>query len=154
MPSAKSLQSNRDRFGQGGTPLCQALAKAGWRTALVERENVGGTCINVGCTPTKNMVASGRVAYLARRGTEYGVRTGRIARHETSAARKRDIVNLFRGGSQKRMESTENLDLIFGEAKFMAAKAIQVRLKKWQRSHADADYIIHQRRLPPGRVFA
>ena len=54
--------------GQGGTPLCQALANAGLRTALVEKIHVGGTCINEGCTPTKTMVASGRVAYLARRG--------------------------------------------------------------------------------------
>jgi pyruvate/2-oxoglutarate dehydrogenase complex dihydrolipoamide dehydrogenase (E3) component len=54
--------------GQAGVPLSQALAGAGMRTALVEREHVGGTCINEGCTPTKTMVASGRVAYLARRG--------------------------------------------------------------------------------------
>src|SRR5712664_2975849 len=59
--------------GQGGTPLCMALAGAGLRTALIEREHVGGTCINEGCTPTKTMVASGRVAYLAGRGVNYGV---------------------------------------------------------------------------------
>ena len=64
--------------GQGGTPLCEALADAGWKTALVEREHVGGTCINEGCTPTKTMVASGRVAYLARRGADYGVHTGKL----------------------------------------------------------------------------
>ena len=56
--------------GQAGTPLCQALANGGMRTALVERAHVGGTCVNEGCTPTKTMVASGRVAYLARRGAE------------------------------------------------------------------------------------
>ncbi len=54
--------------GQGGNPLCGALAGAGLRTALVERKHIGGTCINEGCTPTKTMVASARVAYLARRG--------------------------------------------------------------------------------------
>ena len=54
--------------GQAGVPLSTALAKAGRRTALIEREHVGGTCINEGCTPTKTMVASARVAYLARRG--------------------------------------------------------------------------------------
>src|SRR5258708_16506560 len=59
--------------GQGGTPLCAALAGAGLRTALIERQHVGGTCINEGCTPTKTMVASARVAYLARRGADYGV---------------------------------------------------------------------------------
>ena len=53
-----------------------ALAGAGMRTALIERKHVGGTCINEGCTPTKTMVASGRVAYLARRAADYGVQTG------------------------------------------------------------------------------
>jgi len=83
MPNAKSSQAaHYDTIvigsGQAGTPLSQALAAAGMRTALVEREHVGGTCINEGCTPTKTMVASGRVAYLARRGADYGVRTGPI----------------------------------------------------------------------------
>jgi pyruvate/2-oxoglutarate dehydrogenase complex dihydrolipoamide dehydrogenase (E3) component len=60
--------------GQAGKPLASELARAGWKTALVERENVGGTCVNVGCKPTKTMVASARVAYLARRAADYGVR--------------------------------------------------------------------------------
>ena len=55
--------------GQGGGPLAGAFARSGRRTLLVEREHIGGTCINEGCTPTKTMIASGRVAYLARRGT-------------------------------------------------------------------------------------
>ena len=53
--------------GQSGKPLAVDLGRAGWRTAIVERADVGGTCINVGCTPSKTMIASGRVAYLARR---------------------------------------------------------------------------------------
>jgi pyruvate/2-oxoglutarate dehydrogenase complex dihydrolipoamide dehydrogenase (E3) component len=48
--------------GQAGVPLSLALTKAGWSVALIEREHVGGTCINVGCTPTKTMIASARVA--------------------------------------------------------------------------------------------
>src|SRR6201982_3755969 len=83
MPIAKSSKSTHyDAIvigsGQGGTPLSQALATAGMRTALVEREHVGGTCINEGCTPTKPLVASARVAHLARRGADYGVRTGAL----------------------------------------------------------------------------
>src|SRR5258705_11011990 len=86
--------------GQGGTPLCQALANAGLRTALVEKIHVGGTCINEGCTPTKTMVASARVAYLARRGADYGVHTGPITVDMVKVRqRKRDIVNSFRSGS-------------------------------------------------------
>src|SRR6185437_10671773 len=53
--------------GQGGGPLAGALARAGRRTVLVERRHIGGTCINEGCTPTKTMIASARVAYLAKR---------------------------------------------------------------------------------------
>ncbi len=65
--------------GQGATPLSMALAGIGQRTVLIEREHVGGTCINKGCTPTKTMVASARAAYLARRGSDYGVKTGNIS---------------------------------------------------------------------------
>jgi pyruvate/2-oxoglutarate dehydrogenase complex dihydrolipoamide dehydrogenase (E3) component len=128
--------------GQGGTPLCQALANAGWRTALVEREHVGGTCINVGCTPTKTMVASGRVAYLAHRGTDYGVHTGRVRIDmKRVRTRKRDIVKMFRAGSQKRIEKTKNLELIFGEAAFTAAKTIRISLKNGRHRTVTADHI-------------
>src|SRR6201984_3794866 len=105
--------------GQAGTPLARALAGAGRRTALVEREHVGGTCVNEGCTPTKTMVASARVAYLARRGANYGVKTGPIEIDlKRVRERKREIVNSFRDGSQKQIEQTKKLDLIFGTASF------------------------------------
>src|SRR6266581_3251009 len=98
--------------GQAGTPLSTALAVAGMHTALVEREHVGGTCINEGCTPTKTMVASARVAYLARRGADYGVHTGELAIDLGKVReRKRAIVQSFRSGSQSRIEKTKNLDL-------------------------------------------
>jgi pyruvate/2-oxoglutarate dehydrogenase complex dihydrolipoamide dehydrogenase (E3) component len=116
--------------GQGGNPLCKALAQAGMRTALVEREHVGGTCVNEGCTPTKTMVASGRVAYLARRAADYGVHTGNIRIDMARIRkRKRDIVDRFRNGSQASLEKTKNLDLIFGEARFTEPKSLTVRLK-------------------------
>src|SRR5215831_17426874 len=105
--------------GQGGNPLATALARAGWRTAMVERVHVGGTCINEGCTPTKTMVASARVAYLARRGADYGVETGPNTVDMTVVRRrKRDIVNSFRGGSEGGIEQTPGLDLLMGEARF------------------------------------
>jgi pyruvate/2-oxoglutarate dehydrogenase complex dihydrolipoamide dehydrogenase (E3) component len=116
--------------GQGGTPLCRALANAGMRTVLVEREHVGGTCINEGCTPTKTMVASARVAYLARRGADYGVLTGELKIDLARVrGRKRAIVESFRNGSQSRIEKTEKLELIFGEAEFTGPKTIRVRKK-------------------------
>src|SRR6266576_6965206 len=89
------------------------------RTALIEREHVGGTCVNEGCTPTKTMVASARVAYLARRGPDYGVHNGEIRIDLAKIReRKRAIVDSFRNGSQSRIEKAKNLDLIFGQAEF------------------------------------
>jgi pyruvate/2-oxoglutarate dehydrogenase complex dihydrolipoamide dehydrogenase (E3) component len=128
--------------GQGGTPLCRALAEAGLRTVLVERSHIGGTCINEGCTPTKTMVASGRVAYLARRGKGYGVQTGDIRIDmERVRQRKREIVDSFRNGSQARLEKTANLDLIFAEAKFTGPKTLSVRTKDGAERILSADRI-------------
>src|SRR3712207_6359011 len=90
--------------GQAGGPLSSALARAGRKTALIEREHVGGTCINEGCTPTKTMVASGRVAYLAHRAADYGVQVGAVSVDMTRVReRKRAIVESFRGGSERRI---------------------------------------------------
>jgi pyruvate/2-oxoglutarate dehydrogenase complex dihydrolipoamide dehydrogenase (E3) component len=128
--------------GQGGTPLSSALATAGWRTALIEREHIGGTCINEGCTPTKTMVASGRVAYLARRGADYGIHTGDIFVDMARVReRKRKIVDSFRGGSQRRLEKTPNLDLIFGEVGFTGPKSLLVRLKDGGQRALSADHV-------------
>src|SRR6266852_7648516 len=126
--------------GQGGTPLCRALAEAGLRTALVERSHIGGTCVNEGCTPTKTMLASGRIAYLARRCKEYGVQTGDI-RIDMQRVRQRDIVDSFRNGSQKRLEKTANLDLIFGEARFTGPKNVSVRMRDGVQRTLSADRI-------------
>ena len=126
--------------GQAGTPLSQALAGAGLRTALIEREHVGGTCINEGCTPTKTMVASGRVACLARRAEAYGIHAGTIRVDMLRVRkRKRDIVNSFRGGGQRRLERTKNLDLIFGQAAFVDASSISVQQGKQPQRILTAD---------------
>jgi pyruvate/2-oxoglutarate dehydrogenase complex dihydrolipoamide dehydrogenase (E3) component len=128
--------------GQGGTPLAGALATAGLRIALIERVHIGGTCVNEGCTPSKTMVASARVAYLARRAADYGVHTGDIHIDlQRVRQRKRDIVNSFRGGSQRRLEKTANLELVFGEATFTAPKLIAVRLQNGNQRALTADRI-------------
>jgi len=128
--------------GQGGTPLSMALAGAGMRTALVERKHVGGTCINEGCTPTKTMVASGRVAYLTRRAPDYGVHTGPVSVDMAKVRkRKRDIVDSFRNGSQSRIEKTANLELIFGDASFSGSKTVSVRLQDGGYRTLSARYI-------------
>ena len=116
--------------GQAGTPLSVALARAGMRTVLIERKHVGGTCVNEGCTPTKTMVASGRVAYLARRAADYGVHTGPISIDMAKIReRKRKMVEKFRTSNQAGIEKTANLELIFGDASFSDPKTVSVRLQ-------------------------
>ena len=137
--------------GQGGTPLCQALARAGMHTALVEREHVGGTCVNEGCTPTKTMIASGRVAYLVRRGADYGVETGapRIAM-EKVRQRKREIVKQFRGRNEDGIRNTPDLEWIVGEASFTGPKSLDVKLRKGGSRSLAADRIFINAGCRPG----
>jgi len=129
--------------GQGGGPLSTALASAGKKTAVIEVDEVGGTCVNCGCTPTKTMVASARVAYLARRATDYGVRTGPVEVDlGVVRQRKRDIVESFRHGTQSRLESAPGLDLIFGLARFVGDRRLEVTLRDGGREELSADLIV------------
>ena len=64
--------------GQAAPALCARLDKEGLRTALIERKLLGGTCVNVGCIPTKTLIASARAAHIARRGAEYGFSAGNV----------------------------------------------------------------------------
>jgi len=115
--------------GQAAGQLSRALVESGRKTALIEREHVGGTCINEGCTPTKTMVASARVAYLARRAADYGVRTGPVTIDMLRVReRKRDIVTRFRSHGERGLKKLQNLDLIMGHARFTGPKAIEVSL--------------------------
>lgn len=115
--------------GQAGNPLAKSLAKAGWATAIVERDAVGGSCINYGCTPTKTMVASARVAHLARRAADYGVTAGEVAVDLLQVrARKRKIVESFREGGRRGLEATDGVDLLFGEARFTGPRTVEVAL--------------------------
>jgi pyruvate/2-oxoglutarate dehydrogenase complex dihydrolipoamide dehydrogenase (E3) component len=114
--------------GTAGVPLAQSLAAAGWHTAIIERTHVGGTCINEGCTPTKNMISSARVAYLSRRAPSYGIATGDVAVDMAAVRqRKRDLVDSWRGGSERRLANTANLDLIMGEAAFLGPRRLEIR---------------------------
>jgi pyruvate/2-oxoglutarate dehydrogenase complex dihydrolipoamide dehydrogenase (E3) component len=117
--------------GQAGSPLAKAFANAGWKTALVERAFIGGTCINYGCTPTKTMFNSARVAYLARRAADYGVHHGEVTVNMREVReRKQRVVEEFREGGRKGIENTSNLDLLMGNATFIAAHEIEVHLNE------------------------
>ena len=128
MPQVEQYDALIIGAGQAGVPLARAFAQAGKHTTLIEREHVGGTCINEGCTPTKTMVASARTAYVVSRAAHYGVDLASAGPIDMAVVRqrKRAIVESFRGGSQHRLEKQENLDLIFGEAKFTGERQISV----------------------------
>lgn len=113
--------------GQGGTPLSLYLADQGLETALIERKHVGGTCVNEGCTPTKTMIASARVAHLVGRAEDYGVNTGKTEVELSGVRkRKRNIVESFRKGNLNRIKEKSGLDLIRGEASFTGPYTIEV----------------------------
>ena len=115
--------------GQGGGPLASAFAEAGRRTVLIERKHAGGTCVNVGCTPTKTMIASGRVAHLARRASEYGVNVGDVSVDIARVReRKRDVVDTFRSGSESRIRETDGLEYLEGNATFVSDKTVEIAL--------------------------
>ena len=113
--------------GQGGEPLARAFADAKRSTALIERKYVGGTCINYGCTPTKTLYNAARVAYLARRSSDYGVCCGEVSVDMPRAiTRVQDVVKDFREETEKRLRATKNLELICDQAKFVGERKIRV----------------------------
>ncbi len=104
--------------GQAGNPLASAMAKHGWTVATVERRYPGGTCVNDGCTPSKTIDASARVAYLARRGGDFGVNTGDITVDMRAIyERKQKLVLVSRENNGKGLQG-DHKTLLMGEASF------------------------------------
>ena len=128
--------------GQAGKPLAGALAEAGWKTAIIEKGRVGGTCVVDGCTPTKTMVASARVAHLARRAADYGVRAGEVSVDlEVVRQRKREMVEAWSSGATDGLERHETLDLVYGEASFTGRRTLEVRTPDDETLALEADRI-------------
>ena len=114
--------------GQAGPFLAAKLAAAGMRTALIEREHLGGTCVNDGCMPTKTLVASARAAHMARRAADYGVSLvgGVAVDMKVVKARKDRIVSQSIQNLTQWLTDMPNLRLVRGHARFTAAHAVQV----------------------------
>ncbi len=128
--------------GQGGTPLAKKLAKKGWKTALVEKSYIGGTCVNVGCTPTKTMIASAKTLYTVSKAADFGVHINDYNIDINKVlSRKNEVVESFRNGSQAGLEKTENLELIFGSASFVGEKRVKVLLNDGGEEQITADKI-------------
>jgi pyruvate/2-oxoglutarate dehydrogenase complex dihydrolipoamide dehydrogenase (E3) component len=113
--------------GQAGNPLAYRLAEVGWQVALIEKGNVGGTCINTGCTPTKTMVHRAQIAHYARNASRWGVRAENVtADLPTIVAQKNNVVASFRGGIQKKIGLHPNIRLYQGQARFTNAHQVRV----------------------------
>src|SRR5438309_9390955 len=110
--------------GQAGNPLSQRFADLGWKVALIERGNLGGTCINTGCTPTKTMVASAQVAHYARNAARWGVRTGDVSVDLPAILkRKNEVVERSRSGWPKKFD--KKVDVYHEHARFVGMRQIQ-----------------------------
>ncbi|MES2278135.1 MAG: mercuric reductase [Bacteroidota bacterium] len=128
--------------GQAGVPLAKKLALTGKKTAIVEMRYIGGTCVNDGCTPTKTMVASAKMAYMASVSGALGVKIKKFSVDmATIKKRKDDVVHMFRGGSQKGLEATKGLDVLFGGATFTGGKMLSVKMNDGGTVELQADLI-------------
>lgn len=113
--------------GQAGPALAARCAREGLRTAVIERGHFGGTCVNVGCVPTKTMVASARAIHMARRGSEFGFSAGDVeVKMARIKARKDEIVLKSRSGVQQWMQGLKNAEVIQGDAKFIGPQTVRI----------------------------
>jgi len=114
--------------GQAGPPLAVRLGNAGRRTAIIERKLIGGTCVNVGCIPTKTLIASARAAHVARRAGEFGVVLDGPIRVDMAKvkARKDDIVRQSNAGVTKWIHDAPNVTLLEGQARFEGPRSVRV----------------------------
>jgi pyruvate/2-oxoglutarate dehydrogenase complex dihydrolipoamide dehydrogenase (E3) component len=114
--------------GQAGPSLAARLAKSGRRTAVLERQRFGGTCVNVGCIPTKSLVASARAIHMARRGEEFGFTTGGAVQVNMPRvkARKDDIVRQSSEGVETWMRTTANITVYDGHGRFTSANTVAI----------------------------
>lgn len=113
--------------GQAGPAIAARCSQEGLRTAIIERSHFGGTCVNVGCIPTKTLVASARAIHLARRGAEFGFTVGDVRVDMARVkARKDGIVQQSRQGVEGWMRGQANVEMLRGEARFVAPATLEV----------------------------
>ncbi|MGE5639250.1 MAG: FAD-containing oxidoreductase [Clostridia bacterium] len=113
--------------GQAAPALCARLDKEGLKTALIERDRLGGTCVNVGCIPTKTLIASARAANMARRGGDYGFSIDGFKIDMPAVKRRKDaVVQHSSEGLGKWIGGMKHVELIHGHARFSASHAVSV----------------------------
>lgn len=131
--------------GMAGMPIANKLAYKGFKIALIEKDLLGGTCLNRGCVPTKTMIYSAKVAQIIRDSERFGV----ISEPPkidflTIVKRKDDLIEKIRSGAYKQVRKNENLELIEGEAKFVSKNVIKVSDIEYEASN----FIINTGAIP------
>jgi pyruvate/2-oxoglutarate dehydrogenase complex dihydrolipoamide dehydrogenase (E3) component len=113
--------------GQGGVPLATSLAGKGWKVAVIEKGQLGGSCINYGCTPTKTMISSARIAHYTKVAPEFGIHPGPVKVNMGEiVARKNGVVESFRSGVENGLKNDPNITLYRGQGRFTGPHTIEV----------------------------
>ena len=114
--------------GQSGPSMAKDLARAGKKTAIIERKRFGGTCVNVGCIPTKTLIASARAAHVARRAGDFGVVIDSPIRVDMKRVktRKDAVVRVSNEGVENSLKETPNITVYEGHGRFEGAHTVRV----------------------------
>lgn len=122
--------------GQAGNPLAYDLSGKGWKVALIEKEHLGGTCVNVGCTPTKTMVASAQVAHYVRNGARWGVEAENVRVNMARVLeRKNALVQRSRSYHEKKVAQDPNITLHRGKGRLTGPHQVTVEDQVLESDH-------------------
>jgi pyruvate/2-oxoglutarate dehydrogenase complex dihydrolipoamide dehydrogenase (E3) component len=128
--------------GQASWSIASAFAEKAYSIAYIEKNKLGGTCVNFGCTPTKTLVASAKAAYTISRINDFGINVD-SSKIDFMAVMKRtnDIVDIWRGGVEKKILENEKITFFHGEASFESKKTVHIKLKNGETTLISGNYI-------------
>lgn len=130
--------------GQAGKPLSEKLSEAGWKTIMIEKSEaeIGGACLNVGCTPTKTLIASAQVMHALKIAEKHGISVQDLDLDFSSTQKRKDkIIEDSKKGLLKRTAGAENLELVYGTATFSGEKKVVIKNKNGEEQEFTAPYI-------------
>jgi pyruvate/2-oxoglutarate dehydrogenase complex dihydrolipoamide dehydrogenase (E3) component len=141
MPETERYQILVIGSGEAGKHVTWTLAQAGHRTAVVERKYIGGSCPNIACLPSKNVIRSAKANWFARHGAEYGIQSGPVSTDMKGVLnRKRKMVEAEVQAHLDRFKAT-GAELVRGEARFVAPKTVAVQLNEGGRRMITGDRV-------------
>lgn len=128
--------------GQAGNSIARKFADAGKKTVLIEKRLIGGTCTNDGCTPTKTLIASAKRLHDIKTAEALGLQCESVNIDYPQIKQRKDkLVEQQRQNNYQSLLDTENLDVMFGEAKFTGEKQVSVTTKDGEKQQLEAELI-------------